>query len=116
MQKASFLVSMTLSIAALALTAGCGEIHGLQTYPTEAAATAACGDDQVVYGWFDHKNWEFWWYTVKGSRWYGTTMYHGEAYACLAEMARMGIPCGKGGPVPYPGGPACKREPDQPKA
>jgi hypothetical protein len=112
---------LVLSLVTLALTAACGEIHGLQSYPTEAAATAACGDDEVVYGNLDHKTTGFWTYVTKESTFYGKNFYHGGAYACLAEMTRMKVPCGQqhnpdDGPLPASLAPACYNVPGKPKA
>ena len=64
-----------------------------QTYPTEAAAKAACPHDIVV--WLNTKSR---YYHYKGQPWYGTTDVG--AYVCKAEADMAGdIP----GDLPIPG-------------
>jgi hypothetical protein len=117
MRRTLSLVSTCLGVAALALTAGCEDVRGLQTYPTEVAAAAACGEDEVVYGWFMNGRY----YVTKASPSYGTLSHSDGQYACLGEMTRMRLGCGMRhdpaeGPLPYALAPACYNVPGKPKA
>jgi hypothetical protein len=107
---------MCLGIAALALTAGC---EGITTYTTEAAATNACGDDEVVMALLNKEGPS---YVTKASAWYGRPPESQTGlYACLAEMIRFKVPCGgkfhnvDEGPRPTLA-PSCSNVPEKPKA
>jgi hypothetical protein len=96
------------------MTAACE--NGLKAYRSEAAAKAACGDDEVVYFQSKHS-----FYVTNAHPMYGKPHDHNDMeFGCLQDVIRVGYTCStfhdpSTGPLPIETAPACYNVPGKPK-